>query len=227
MLPYAGGSAYNLMPLAAQISGMDVHILEWPGRGNRIMEPLFTDIEAIHADLLPRALAIIAQYPAFAVYGHSMGTILGYRLIQQIFAKTGHYPVHFFVSGSGGPSLREEINWHNLPEEEFWANVKELGGCPEEMFDSPDLLQFISPILRADFEALDGFQYQDNAPLPVPITAIRGIDDEQDTASFYAWQKETAYPLELIELQGNHFFIFQQGSVVAEIINDTLKGVYS
>lgn len=225
MLPYAGGSAYNMRPLANQITELDVFILEWPGRGNRIVEPLLTDITKINEDLLHQALPIIERYAHFVVYGHSMGTILGYTLVKQLFAKTGRYPLHFFVSGSGGPALRERINWHDLPEDEFWANIKSLGGCPEEVFENPDLMHFASPILRADFKTLDGFEYEEVEPLPVPITAIRGLDDEQDAEAFRAWQGETSFPLTYIELTGNHFFIFQQDSAIAEIIQETLKTI--
>lgn len=223
MLPYAGGTAYNLMPLATQIRDIDIHVLEWPGRGSRIKEPLLTDIEIITSDLLDRVSPLLKQYRHYAVYGHSMGTTTGYMLIQRISEQTGRYPLHFFVSGSGGPVTREKRNWHILPSSEFWEKVRALGGCPDEMFESSELLDFTEPILRADFEALERFEYKATVPMPCPITAFRGTHDEQGIAAFKTWQKETTYPLKLVEMEGGHFFIFQHRSAIAGHITNTLQ----
>jgi medium-chain acyl-[acyl-carrier-protein] hydrolase len=223
MLPYAGGTAYNLMPLAAEIKDIDIRLLEWPGRGNRIREPLLTDIEVIVSDLFNHVFPFLQQYRDFAVYGHSMGTTVGYLLIQKIFEQTGRYPLHFFVSGSGGPVTREKRNWHTLPGAEFWEKVKTLGGCPAEMFENPELVDFAEPILRADFEALGRFEYKVTEPMAFPITAFRGTKDEQGIAAFKTWQRETTYPLKLVELEGDHFFIFQHGPAIGDFINNTLQ----
>jgi medium-chain acyl-[acyl-carrier-protein] hydrolase len=223
MLPYAGGKAWNLMALAAEITGIDTKILEWPGRGTRIHEPLLTDMEVIAADLLNQAYPLLKQYHHFAVYGHSMGTTAGYMLIHKIAALSGRYPLHFFVSGSGGPVTRKKSDWHSLPKETFWEKVKTLGGCPDEVLEYPELLDFAEPILRADFEALGNFKYTPMDPMPLPITAFRGTGDEQDLAAFEAWQKETTLPLTLIELEGDHFFIFQNGPAIGSYISNVIK----
>jgi surfactin synthase thioesterase subunit len=206
MLPYAGGKAYNLISLANEIAGVEVKILEWPGRGARMHEPLLSDMELIAADLLKQAIPVVAQYHHFAVYGHSMGATAAYMLTHKIAALLQRYPLHLFVSGAAGPATRKKTDWHTLPRVQFWERVKSLGGCPDEIF-----------------EALGNFNYAAITPLPLPITVFRGSDDQQDLPACETWQQETTCPLTLIEMDGDHFFIFQNGPAIGRRITETLR----
>src|SRR4051812_16907998 len=92
----------------------------------------------------------------FAIFGHSMGAVLGYEVARRLLAETGHEPYRLFVSGHRAPHLpllRPPL--HRLPDNAFITGVKALNGTPPEVFEHEELLDLILPILRADFELVE------------------------------------------------------------------------
>jgi surfactin synthase thioesterase subunit len=225
LIPFAGGSAYNLQGLASLIKNADTIILECPGRGSRFPEPLLDDIDAIVNDLLAPVLAVVRQGRQFAIYGHSMGTLIGYLLSRKIYAYEQVYPTHLFVSGSGAPGLAGKRNWHLLPEDEFWKVLSELGGCQQEILENAELKTLFGPIVRADLAAIDSYTYVNEPEMDVEITVLKGVDDEAELVKFQYWQRVTNYPVDLREFEGDHFFIYRHLDAIAEIIDNKLQTV--
>jgi len=225
MIPFAGGSAYNLQGLAALVKNADTIILEYPGRGNRFPEPLLDDINAIVNDLLVQVLAVVRQGRQFAIYGHSMGTLIGYLLSRRIYTYAKVYPMHLFVSGSGAPGLAGKRGWHLLPEDEFWKVLSELGGCQPEILENTELKTLFGPIVRADLAAIDSYTYVEEPAMDVEVTVLKGVDDEAELIKFQHWQRVTTHPVDLLEFEGDHFFIYRHLDAIAEIIDNKLQTV--
>jgi medium-chain acyl-[acyl-carrier-protein] hydrolase len=84
-IPYAGGSA-NLIFKSWQAelpATIRVIPMELPGHGSRMKEPRLGCVSDVVADLLPQIRAAAADSP-YAIYGHSMGTLIAYELIKAI-----------------------------------------------------------------------------------------------------------------------------------------------
>ena len=79
-LPYAGGgaSAFRHWP-DALTSSIEVCPVQLPGRENRFVEAPFTRAEAVVEAMAP-ALRPVLDRP-YALFGHSMGAMLGFELI--------------------------------------------------------------------------------------------------------------------------------------------------
>ena len=92
--------------------------MELPGRGQRISEPLLSDIHKIVDDAFLQIKAHI-NIP-YAIYGHSLGTLLGFLLVKRILNENLQQPLHLFFSGRGGPSVQDkDKHIHALPKKEF------------------------------------------------------------------------------------------------------------
>jgi len=50
----------------------------------------------------------------FAVYGHSLGAIVGFALVRELRRRTRLLPYHLFVSGRRAPHLFEPSPMHRL-----------------------------------------------------------------------------------------------------------------
>jgi medium-chain acyl-[acyl-carrier-protein] hydrolase len=69
-------------------------------------------------------------------------------------------------------------------------------------------MEIFIDVLRADFEAVDTYEYLPEPPLSCPITVYGGLEDEDvPMESCYAWQKHTALHCKVRMLAGDHFFV--------------------
>lgn len=222
-LPYAGGNKYSYKGLQSKLDGrFQLITIELPGRGARIAEPLLTNVQSIIEDLLIQIRPHLNT--PFIIYGHSMGGLLGNLLIQQLNAKGLPLPLLFMASGCSGPQASNySKNRHKLPDTALIKELEKLGGFPNEVLKSKELMAFILPILRADFQALDCYQYQKKAPYNVPIYALAGTTEAITDKQLEAWLAETSQTCTYRRLPGNHFFILQHFDKLAKIIQQELS----
>lgn len=219
-LPFAGGGRYSYDCFAKALDGrMNMVAIDLPGRGNRHREPLLSDIPAMVLDVYEQLKNRLHQ--PYVLYGHSMGTLIGYLLTHHIQAMHQRLPNQLIVTGRSAPSVMIDRDpWHALDLPTFINRLRSLGGCPEEVFQEESLLHFFEPILRADFKAVETYRYDPPArPLNVPITVITGDQEPYNHEHLEAWQRETTYPLDLYQLPGKHFFIFDYADYIINLID--------
>lgn len=224
LIPFAGGSQYSFTNLAnhAVSKGIKSFTVEYPGRGRRFRDPFHDNVDDLVEDVFEQIRH--ALVPPYAIYGHSMGTIVGYLLARKIMRLNLPKPFHLFFSGCGAPSVRdEEPPKHLLPKKDFIAKLKELGGCPEEILQDEELLNIFEPVIRADFKVIETYRHTVHAPMEIPITVIIGKEDKPTYEDAAAWQLETSKKVEVIEFPGNHFFILGKETEIVDIINRKLR----
>ncbi|HEY2391542.1 MAG TPA: alpha/beta fold hydrolase [Candidatus Angelobacter sp.] len=224
--PYAGGNAQVFRKwqrdLPAQVEVCLVHL---PGRDRRMSERPFTRlqplVQAVADALVPE---IDSQY---VFYGHSMGALISFELARELRRRNLKLPVHLFVSGRRAPSVPEtEPPIFHLPPREFIAEIKRLNGTPSEFFEHAELQELILPLLRADFEIVDTYEYASEAPLACPITVYGGEQDGRvPIESLTAWKKQTSTKYNLRMLSGGHFFIESHKIEFIKTFVDDLKAI--
>ncbi len=214
-VPYAGGHSLVYRPLQGLLNGkMEWVTLELPGRGRRAKEPLLTDMERLADDLFT-AIRGELNDSDYALFGHSMGSLLVYLLAQRIVAAGLPLPRRLFCSGRGAPSVRgesfkpQEEPKHTLSKAAFWDYIDSLGGVPPELKQHQELMDYFEPVLRADIAGLENYRYRPTQPLDIPITVLYGVDDtELHPQGMLAWQQESRHAVEIYPLHGGHFSIF-------------------
>lgn len=208
LLPFAGGHAYSYRPLVnAAPPGLSLFCPELPGRGMRMSTPLLTELEDMVQDLL--GLVDQPTPEPWLLFGHSMGAVLALMLARRLRYLGRGLPQGLVVSGIGGPAvLTHDKQRHLLPAPELRRELREMGGSPAEILDTPEFFSFFEPILRADFQAVETFIYQPEPPLDLAITVLRGTDDSVSLTEAQAWQRESNQPIALHSFSGAHFFIF-------------------
>ena len=206
--PYAGGGAAiyrgwgGILP--TQVA---VHAALLPGRENRMREPAITDLGAL-VRALAEALETSLDRP-FAFFGHSMGALICFELARNLRERGGPQPVHLFVSARRAPQLTNTQRiTHDLPEPEFVEELRRLQGTPSEVLAHPELMQLLSPLLRADFAVTETYAYAPGPPLNCPISAFGGLQDEETKREeLEGWKEQTTERFKLRMMPGNHFFL--------------------
>jgi surfactin synthase thioesterase subunit len=217
-LPFVGGSKYSYRGYVnCAPDNIDVIPVELPGRGTRYKEPLLKNVHLMIDDIFSQVKEKLSS--PYIIYGHSMGTLLGYLLTKLIVKKGLPQPECLFFTGCSGPSFRnDEPPTHLLPREELFEKIKSMEGSPDEILNDIDLMIFFEPIIRADFQAIETYVYQNSDPFTIPITVITGIEEKITREQVETWQLETTKPVEIFQLPGKHFFIFQHEEKIMNLI---------
>lgn len=207
-VPFAGGgaSSYRLWPAHLPPS-IEVCPIQLPGREDRYREPAFTSITGA-ANAVAREMTPFLDKP-FAIFGHSMGALVGFEVTRALRHAGQAAPMALLVAAYPAPQAplaRSPI--HHLPDREFIEEMRQLEGTPAAVLDNAELMEFMLPILRADFEACDTYTCAPEAPLDCPLLVYGGVDDrEVGEAGLSQWRDQAGQSFALKVLPGNHFFV--------------------
>ena len=226
-LPFAGGSAMNYMSWKKYLDDrIELKPIELSGRGKRFNEPLYSGAEDAVNDIYNRISGEFDGTP-YAVFGHSMGTLLAYELISKIIEQIGQEPVHVFFSGRFPPFLEEnKRSVHTYPDKELIDEINELGGTNKEVLENPELVNLFLPVIRSDYKLVETYKHdRDILKLNCDISVLNGKQDnyvkEQDARR---WQECTNKGFSFYEFDDGHFFINTYKEDVIDLINKTLLG---
>lgn len=215
LLHFAGGNCYSFQFLTPLLQDFDVISLELPGRGKRMTEPLLRNFDDAAHDMYQQ---ILRRKPAskFLLYGHSMGAYLALR-VAGMLEKNGHAPACLLVSGNPGPGIRDKKRRYLLPRDEFIAELKKLGGLPDELINNHELFDFFEPILRADFEVAENNELANEPAVSAPLFALMG-NEEENVDDIANWGRFTRSEFNCEVMDGDHFFIHKHAQQIARII---------
>jgi surfactin synthase thioesterase subunit len=225
-LPHAGGSASAFRPWIGRLAGVAIRPVQPPGRETRMGDSPHTDMAELTAELADVVLADAEDRP-YAVYGHSLGALVGFELLHRIRRIAGRPPAHFLVSGCRAPQWAapqdETAMDRDMSQDRMVAWLRSLGGTPEPFLADPRVLGMILPPIRADLSVKNSYEYHPHPPLDVPITSVAATDDPRaGVAAIGAWRDQTVGRFKLHTLSGGHFAVFDQAEATLEIIRRAL-----
>jgi len=220
-LPHAGASAMAYLRWRRLLpAGVELIALEPPGRGARLDEPILRDFEPLAAEMTDMLCAARAGTATpFAIFGHSMGGLLGWRVCHLLRERGLPLPQRLVVSGSAAPSRRNPQRLAALRgDAALIADLRRHRGTPEAVFADAELLRLTLDVLDADYRVCESFCRADVAPLPVPLHVFAGRDDPIAPPDLHAWAAETHAGYSLEWFAGGHFFVHDsQADVVRSL----------
>lgn len=224
--PYAGGGTQIYRRFAQQLPpGIELCMLQMPGRERRFGEPALTSVDASVRALVP-VMRAETDLP-WVFFGHSLGALIAYELARALRSDGLPTPRHLFASGHRAPHLPDpDEPIHGLPDSQFIEELKELNGTPAELFAEQELLDLMLPLIRADFTAAETYEYQPQPPLDCPITAFGGTDDPLVTEDeVMPWREHTVADYSYHIFEGDHFFIHSAEAAVMDALRTQLSRV--
>ncbi|MEU1889321.1 alpha/beta fold hydrolase [Micromonospora sp. WMMD987] len=222
-LPHAGGSASYLFPVSRALSpGVEVLAIQYPGRQDRRHEPVLDTVAGL-VDGVFAALRPWLDRPV-AIFGHSMGAVLGYELGLRLQRETGRPPVRLFASGRRAPSrTRDERYVHTRDDAGVLRELARLSGSDPRVLGDPELLPMILPALRGDYKAVETYRAEEGARLDAPITVLTGDSDPMTTVDEAGdWRLHTTGECDVRVFRGGHFFLNEHAAEVIRLIGDEL-----
>ncbi len=206
---------------------IELNPVQYPGRGPRLAEPLYTRLEPL-VEALACVLPAYLDIP-YAFFGHSLGALLGFELARRLARESIPQPVHLFVSGHPAPHLpATHPPTYDLPESQFVDKLLEMNGMAQEMLQEAELMAMLLPILRADFEVCETYTYAAGPALPCAITALGGLRDLYVTRQgLESWGQHTRGAFAVRVFPGDHFYLKDAQHLLLETIVRTLLPVLS
>jgi medium-chain acyl-[acyl-carrier-protein] hydrolase len=228
-LPHAGGTA-GVFRSWRELLRPDIEIRavgypghgRYPGHGSRLGEPLFDTIEQVAMSVVDAVTA--GPNVPYALFGHSMGSLVAFEACHMLAARGAAMPRLLIVSGHRAPRMpQSDPPVHKASDAEFVAHLRELGATPAEVFSSPDLLELMLPILRADFRACETSRPGDRSRLHINIAAYGGLGDTDTSRDgLLAWQEETTGECVVRMFPGGHFFVSDHADQVVAMLERDL-----
>lgn len=215
--PFAGGSSWHFRALAIQLRGcIDVVALDLPGRGRRRAEPCIDTWPELETMLANELRPQLREPCAFL--GYSFGALVALNVMHRLRDDDALQPAALVACALSGPtSIEHPQLLHRLDDRAMFEALRDLGGIPDELLASPELLALSASSLRADLRLFETHAPSPR-PLDVPVHAYVGSQDRSVGAAFESWRRETRADFHSRSFDGGHMFIQQHVAAVAEAL---------
>lgn len=184
-------------------------IYERPGSGIRISEEAFTNWQ----DLVNDAVVSIKGYLdlPYIIFGHSLGGSIAFE-VAKVLESTPHVRPRLVAIGDReAPNHKPDKIRHHLSDEEFGEMLVKDYGMDKSLVLNKDIMEFFLPMLKNDFKLADTyfdvFGHRSDR-IMANIAVFRPEKTNDTLESHLDWSKYTQDKLELIDVSGGHFFVF-------------------
>jgi len=224
-IPHAGGGAATFRLWQESLpADVEVCAIQLPGREERLMEEPFSAIEPI-VEVLAGELEPRLDLP-YAIFGHSMGSLIGFELLRELRRRGLPGARHLFTSAHRAPQLPDRYPpVYHLPDEEFVQEVDtRYGAVPAAARADAELMELLLPGLRADVTVCDTYTYREDAPLECAISTYGGEGDHQVTREeLEAWGEQTSGSFSFTMFSGDHFFLQTEQEPLLRAVSEDLE----
>ena len=216
----AGSGASMFVPWAAHLPGdIELNAIQMPGRENRLKETPYKRIDPLMSVLEDQLYPLLDR--PFAIFGLSMGALVGFELALRLRQAYGIEPTHFFSASRRAPQTPDRLPLiAQLQDAAFLEAVQaRYKSIPQVIWEDAELMRLFLPLLRADFTLLETYTYTEDAPLGCPLSVLYGEEDATITLEDIAgWQIHTRARYTQQAFSGGHFFTGTQTTAVIEFL---------
>ncbi|WP_166397720.1 thioesterase II family protein [Rubrobacter marinus] len=198
--------------------GVEVCPVELPGRGTRRGEGCVSSMSSLVEAMVEETEALL-DLP-LAIFGYSMGGLVGFELARVLRRLYGREPVALLVAAQNAPSVPlERPTARGSTDEELSAALYRSGGMPAEALANDRFMRAFLPVLRADYAVVDTYAYAPELPLSCPIHLYTGTEDALvSERGQEGWRRETSGPFVVHRFPGGHYFVREaEGPFLASV----------
>ena len=206
--PYAAGNARMFRHWDAEMpDGVEACPVELPGRGTRRGERCVSNMTSL-VETMAAQMQPLLDLP-FAIFGYSMGGLVGFELARTLRRQYGREPAALLVAAQNAPSVPlERPTARRSTDEELSAALYRSGGMSEKALANARFMRAFLPVLRADYTLVDTYVYAPEMPLQCPIHLYTGTEDPLVSGRGQAeWGRETSGDFMVHHFPGGHYFL--------------------
>lgn len=220
--PYAAGSALMYKQLELILSEHDItlHAMEYPGHGLRHKDALLHDVHALAQDAFNILAKEKLDKPYFML-GYSMGSMVAYELYYMLLKNGMSLPLRMFFCSLAAPQClkRNNCNYMDMTLDELVEQLRKQNGTPEELLQNRDFMEYLAPIVRSDFTAVNTYKPTlMETGISVPVNIVYSDEELKVCPNINEWSKRCISQCFYTNAGHGHFFINTNPELLAEII---------
>lgn len=221
VFPHAGGGATFYRSWLTN-PDFSVHVVQYPGREDRISEQLPSSLGAL-ADGVAEALLTVGDRPLY-LFGHSMGALVTFEVARRLETADRFRQLRLCVSSYTAPHLVRSRGLRDMDDEAFVAYGRSATGevsaatGEASAFDVTALRDLVVAGLRADFHLVEQYRAEPKPPVDAPILALWGDDEAIDPADMDLWADVTRGGYRSATFPGGHFYLAAERDAVLETV---------
>jgi len=225
---HAGGSATSFFSFARLLAAdVEIAAIQYPGRGPRLHERPFSEINALASACVDALLASAwIEGGDYGFLGFSFGASVSFAVTLELARRGLPGPRFLALGGRLPPGQRGPVDFSklaSLPDRDFVAALIDHYGDPDGLLKNSEIATMILPALRADLQALGAWSPRKPARVDVPITAFAGREDPSvSLASLEPWARHTSASFRSLQVPGQHFVIHGNAHAVAAEVEGLL-----
>jgi surfactin synthase thioesterase subunit len=221
--PFAGGGASRFLalsrPLAPEIGTLAV---QFPGRENRIAEPAYGDATALGTALAETCGPLLPE--RYALLGYSIGACYALAFARAAELIGLRPPEALIAVAAPAPHLRSRLGLWKETDKALLEEMQRWQTLPEEILDSPELIDHILKIVRADLRTWESGPADATVKVDCPVFVYAGLDDLTVTeAQLDGWRERTTGRVVKRYFPGGHFFGFDDPELLADALSEDLR----
>lgn len=205
--PYAGAGSSIYQRWTGSLAGIELGLINLPGRDARVHEPLQTSMVTLAAQICENIMPHLDR--PFAFFGHSMGGLLAFEVARQLRRQKAPQPAHLIISSRRAPHLPDPTaHFWRMSKTEFLATIERLyGALPALIRQDEDILNMFLSIMQADFTMMGTYQFCPEEPFTFPLTVLGGQHDPSVRENdLQGWKQLAGADFEVILFPGDHFY---------------------
>lgn len=220
---FAGGTAAFYDVIENDLPNIDLVKLEYAGHGERRIEPLYQDFDALAYDMFS---CFKDSYSGgrYGLLGYSMGSISVAEVLRRIISERLRLPFHVFLAAHE-PHTKVELLSFTPDELDAWVKTRTIrfGAVPEKLINNSPFWRTYLPLYRADYSLIGTYRFEELVlKTEIPATFFYS---EMDTPlkEMMIWKKYFVGDTDFYRFEGNHFFIQEHHCKMAKIIKEKLE----
>ena len=223
--PYAGGNKDFFNIIEKDLVNFDLVKPEYSGHGERRKEPYYKDFDELADDMFSMLKKTVKGY--YALFGYSMGSITLVEVLKRIIAEGMKLPAHVFLAAHGPHTKSELLGFADNELDEWVKNrTVKFGAVPEKLLNNNAFWRTYLPLFRADYTIIGKYKFE-KLDLKTNISAsVFYSETDTPKSEIELWKKYFVGECEFYQYSGNHFFIQEHHTEMAEIINMKLEQRY-
>ncbi|MFT4300579.1 MAG: alpha/beta fold hydrolase, partial [Desulfovibrio sp.] len=163
----------------------------------------------------------------YALFGHSLGSVMALETARALQHANTPMPAAILVSGRFPPHAQAtRKRFHTMPDAALLDEMRRLGGTPEEILNSKEIIEMLLPVVRDDFRLLETFDSPQLPRVAAPIHVCCGRDDEDSpVALLERWEEVTSASCNITLFEGGHFYINESRDALLHHIDVVMRNV--
>jgi medium-chain acyl-[acyl-carrier-protein] hydrolase len=149
-----------------------------------------------------------------------MGAVVAFELARHLRTQGFAEPLCLFASGCPAPqrfAVMRKV--HDLSDSEFLERLRDLNATPEWVMENAELREILLPVLRADFQVCETYEYLPEDPVRWPIYVFGGATDpEVPLADLDSWREQTLGEFRRKLYPGGHFFLHEHWPDMLDVV---------